>query len=377
MYPVPREMLVRGRSYIDVFRYFAEHGWYGEGDVDALVDKRVQSLRNPTGAAFEDHPPNGRVYRVGRRKVDSGGTVTVITDITELKDAEARLRDAMHQTEEANERVREQNQWLESLSTQLSRYLSPQLYRSLFKGEKKVEVAAQRKKLTIFFSDIAGFTETTDMLESEELTSLLNQYLREMSAIALEYGATIDKFIGDAIMLFFGDPESRGVRDDAIACVKMAIAMQQRMRDLQAEWRERGQEHVFQLRIGINTGYCTVGNFGSAERVDYTVIGNEVNLASRLQTHADLGGILLAHETYALVKDVVITEETGTITVKGFSKPVRTHRVVGLHDAASQGRVIRQEQDGLLLIIDQRKLIGDNRAEVIRLLQETASRLAD
>jgi class 3 adenylate cyclase len=273
--------------------------------------------------------------------------------------------------------VSEQNAKLESLSSQLARYLSPQLYRSLFKGEKNVEVAAQRKKLTIFFSDIAGFTETTDMLESEELTSLLNHYLREMSAIALEYGATIDKFIGDAIMLFFGDPESRGVRDDAIACVKMAIAMQQRMRDLQAEWRERGQEHVFQLRIGINTGYCTVGNFGSDERIDYTVIGNEVNLAARLQTHADLGGILIAHETCALVKDAVLTEETGTITVKGFSKPVRTHRVVGLYDDnPAHGRVIRREQDGLLLIVDPRKLDDHNRAEVVRLLQETASRLA-
>jgi class 3 adenylate cyclase len=252
------------------------------------------------------------------------------------------------------------------------------LYKSIFSGEKNVEVASQRKKLTIFFSDIAGFTETTDLLESEELTTLLNQYLREMSSIALEYGATIDKFIGDAIMLFFGDPESRGAREDATACVTMAIAMQQRMRDLQAEWRERGQEHVFQLRIGINTGYCTVGNFGSNERVDYTIIGNEVNLAARLQTHADLGGILLAHETYALVKDTVLTEETGTITVKGFPAPVKTYRVVGLHDDTGiQGRVIRQEQDGLLLIIDKKKLTGKARADAIKLLQDTLGRLAE
>ena len=108
---------------------------------------------------------------------------------------------------------------LESLSGKLSKYLSPQIYRSIFSGEKNVEVASQRKKLTIFFSDIAGFTETTDLLESEELTSLLNQYLREMSSIALEHGATIDKFIGDAMMLFFGDPETRGAREDATACV--------------------------------------------------------------------------------------------------------------------------------------------------------------
>jgi class 3 adenylate cyclase/transcriptional regulator with PAS, ATPase and Fis domain len=377
-YPVPPELLQPGRPYPGLLRHLAEQGYYGEGNVDALVAKRVESLRNPSGATFEDHVPDGRVYRIGRRKTNTGGTVTVMTDITELKAAEQQLLQAMQRAEDANKLVTEKNQMLESLSSKLSKYLSPQLYKSIFSGEKNVEVASQRKKLTIFFSDIAGFTETTDLLESEGLTSLLNQYLREMSSIALEHGATIDKFIGDAIMLFFGDPESKGAREDATACVTMAIAMQQRMRDLQAAWRERGQEHVFQLRIGINTGYCTVGNFGSDERVDYTVIGNEVNLASRLQTHADLGGILLAHETYALVKDSVLTEETGTITVKGFPTPVKTYRVVGLRDGTgAQGRVIRQEQDGLLLIIDKNKLTGQARTDAIKFLQDTLGRLAE
>jgi len=378
MYPVPRELFTPGRPYPDFLRYLAEHGYYGEGNVDALVARRIESLRSPSGVAFEDYAPNGDVYRVVRRKVATGGAVTVITDITGLKRTEQDLLEAKQRAEKANKLVSEKNRMLESLSVKLSKYLSPQLYKSIFSGEKNVEVASQRKKLTIFFSDIAGFTETTDLLESEELTYLLNQYLREMSAIALEYGATIDKFIGDAIMLFFGDPESKGARDDAIACVKMAIAMQQRMRDLQAEWRERGQEHVFQLRIGINTGFCTVGNFGSDDRVDYTIIGNEVNLAARLQSHADLGGILLAHETNSLVKDVVLAEETGTITVKGFSTPVRTHRVVGLHDGSViQGRIIRQEQDGLLLIVDQKKLTGEGRTDAIRVLQEAADRLRE
>jgi adenylate cyclase len=378
MYPAPRELLQPKRAYPDFLRYLAEHGYYGSVDVEAVVAKRVESLRNPSAKSFEDQTPDARVYRIGRRKVASGGTVTVMTDVTELKEAEKNLLDAKRRVEEASKLVTEKNQMLENLSTKLSKYLSPQLYKSIFSGEKNVEVASQRKKLTIFFSDIAGFTETTDLLESEELTTLLNQYLREMSSIALEYGATIDKFIGDAIMLFFGDPETKGAREDAIACVKMAIAMQQRMRDLQAEWRERGQEHVFQLRIGINTGYCTVGNFGSDDRVDYTIIGNEVNLAARLQVHADLGGILLAHETYSLVKDAVFAEETGTITVKGFSTPVRTHRVVGLHDPAGfGGRVIRQEQDGLLLIIDKKKLTEKGRADAIRVLQEAVGRLTD
>src|SRR5262245_118414 len=298
MYPVSKELLAPGQPYPNFLRYLAEHGYYGEGDINALVARRVESLQNPTGVAFEDRTPDGLVYQIVRRKSAAGGTVTVMTDITELKRSEQNLLEAKQRLEDANKLVTEKNRTLESLSSKLAKYLSPQLYKSIFSGEKNVDVTSQRKKLTIFFSDIAGFTETTDLLESEELTSLLNHYLREMSAIALEHGATIDKFIGDAIMLFFGDPETRGPKEDAVACVRMAIAMQQRMRDLQAEWRERGQEHVFQLRIGINTGYCTVGNFGSDDRVDYTIIGNEVNLAARLQQHADLGGILLAHETY-------------------------------------------------------------------------------
>jgi class 3 adenylate cyclase/PAS domain-containing protein len=376
MYPVPRELLQPGRPYPAFLRHLAEHGYYGEGDVNALVARRVASLRNPTGATFEDRTPDGRVYEVYRRRAGAGGTVTVITEISELKRAEEGLVAALARAEEAGKLATEKSRALEALSAKLAKFLSPQLYRMLFSGEKGAEVAAQRKKLTVFFSDIAGFTETTDLLESEELTSLLNQYLREMSAIALECGATIDKFIGDAIMLFFGDPETRGAREDALACVRMAIAMQQRMRDLQAEWRERGQEHVFQLRIGINTGFCTVGNFGSDDRVDYTIIGNEVNLAARLQTHADLGGILLSHETWALVKDAVLAEETGTITVKGFPRPVRTHRVIGLRDeGAAVGRVIRQEQDGLLLIVDRGRLDGEARAEAIRVLEDALARL--
>jgi class 3 adenylate cyclase/PAS domain-containing protein len=374
-YPIPAELREPGKPYPALLRHLAENGYYGDGDVDTHVAGRIASLRNPSDVAFEDHAPDGRVYRIARRRAADGGTVTVMSDITELKASEDALREAIARAEAATREAADKAQMLESLSRKLSKYLSPQIYRSIFSGERSADVVSQRKKLTIFFSDIAGFTETTDMLESEELTNLLNQYLREMSAIALEHGATIDKFIGDAIMLFFGDPETRGAREDAIACVRMAIAMQQRMRDLQAEWRERGQEHVFQLRIGINTGFCTVGNFGSADRIDYTIIGNEVNLAARLQQHADLGGILLAHETYALVKDDVATEETGTITVKGFAKPVHTHRVVGVLDAGSEGRVIRKEQEGLLLILDQRKLVGDSREEARRMLIEAAERL--
>jgi class 3 adenylate cyclase len=227
-----------------------------------------------------------------------------------------------------------------------------------------------RKKLTVFFSDIADFTATTDKLESEELTELLNHYLTEMAKIALEHGATIDKYVGDAILAFFGDPETRGIRQDALACVKMAIAMQNRMEGLRAEWAGSGFELPFHLRIGINTGYCTVGNFGSEDRMDYTIIGGEVNLASRLQAHADLGGILLANETYALVKDEIEAEELPALTVKGFSSPIRSYRVVGLRDARlTAEEVSGHGEDGLRLEIDT-ALKGADRAQAIKALEE-------
>jgi class 3 adenylate cyclase len=273
----------------------------------------------------------------------------------------------------AAEVIAQKNKELEALSTKLSKYLSPQIYKSIFTGAQSVEIASSRKKLTVFFSDVANFTETTDKLESEELTSLLNHYLTEMSRIALEFGATIDKYIGDAIMAFFGDPESKGVKEDAVACVRMAIAMLRRMHELRSEWRELGAERPFQLRIGINTGYCTVGNFGSADRMDYTIIGNVVNMTARLQSHAEVDSILMGHETYSLVKDVVTTAEHGPITVKGFAEPLHCYKVLGLYDdLVREGQVIREEQEGFKFMLDLKK---QDKQKAISMLEAILGRL--
>ncbi len=296
--------------------------------------------------------------------------------IDDLKRAEAELLKAKQKAEEANQTVLEQNRTLETVSSQLGKYMSPQLYQAIFSGQQKVEIESRRKKLTVFFSDIADFTEITDQLESEELTALLNLYLTEMSKIAQEHGATIDKFIGDAIVLYFGDPDSKGVKEDAAACVQMAIAMQKRMAELKDEWLNLGLERTFELRIGINTGYCTVGNFGSEDRMDYTIIGSEVNLAARLESAADVGGILLANETHSLVKDWLVAEEGEAITVKGFPRPIKTFRVLGSHDAlAAEGRVLHREQNGLTLTIDHDRMIGSDKSEAVRALKEALAQL--
>src|SRR4029078_5246844 len=130
-----------------------------------------------------------------------------------------------------------------------------------------------RKKLTIFFSDIEDFTAKTERMQPEQITLLLNEYFTEMSTIALFHGGTIDKFVGDAMLIFFGDPESKGEVEDAKSCVRMSIAMQHRLDQLYVKWRSAGTEQPFRARMGINTGYCNVGNFGSADRMDYTIIG--------------------------------------------------------------------------------------------------------
>jgi class 3 adenylate cyclase len=151
---------------------------------------------------------------------------------------------------------------------------------------------------------------------------VLNEYLNEMSRIALVHGGTIDKFIGDAILVFFGDPETEGAEEDAKSCVRMAIAIQKRLEQLSIDWRARGLEQPFRVRIGINTGYCNVGNFGSDERMDYTIIGAEANLAARLQYIAEPGTIVMSYETYALVKDIVSAHALPPISVKGITREV-------------------------------------------------------
>jgi len=214
------------------------------------------------------------------------------------------------------------------MADKLSKYLSPQVYRSIFTGDKDVKIESYRKRLTVFFSDIKDFTKTTDSMESEALTGLLNEYLNEMSRIALKHGGTIDKYIGDAIMIFFGDPESLGVKEDALACVNMALEMRTRMEHLRKEWLERGIENPLHVRMGINTGYCTVGNIGSEDRMDYTIIGGEVNLASRLESLAQADNILVSYATYALIKDHIKCTEKEKATVKGIAYPVQVYQVI-------------------------------------------------
>ena len=223
------------------------------------------------------------------------------------------------------------NREMQGLLESMKKYLSPQLFNSIINSSKKdVEIAYERKKLTVFFSDIVGFTQITDMIEPETLSSLLNDYLNEMSLIASQYGGTIDKFMGDAVMVFFGDSESEDEQEPARQCIKMAWEMLKKTKILSEEWIARGSPSHLKVRMGINTGFCTVGNFGSSNRMDYTIIGGQVNLASRLEKISNENSITISNSTYKLVKDIVVTEPPVSREIKGINHPIEVYKVLRL-----------------------------------------------
>jgi class 3 adenylate cyclase len=301
--------------------------------------------------------------------LDAGTVWVVLLDVTAYRDATRRLQQKAYemtllQEKEAqlNRRLQDMNRELEAsndflvrISTKISHYLAPQIFKSIFSGQKDVTIHTERKELTIFFSDIKDFTATTEGLQPEEITYLLNEYFTEMSAIALKHGGTVDKFIGDALVIFFGDPETKGTMEDARACLNMATEMQRRLAALNVKWRGAGTEQPFRVRMGVNTGFCNVGNFGSVDRMDYTAIGAEVNLAARLQSIAEPGHIVISYETYALVRDIVAARALPQISVKGISRTVVPYVVEGVLDEAGRKiEIFSEHMTGLDFYLDPR-----------------------
>ncbi|MGK5093618.1 7TM diverse intracellular signaling domain-containing protein [Deltaproteobacteria bacterium TL4] len=259
--------------------------------------------------------------------------------------------------QKSQQEIQFQQEQLSSLNSKLAKYLSPQLYHALFEGKKEVTLESARKQLTIFFAAIKGFTEATDHLETEVITELLNEYLHEMSEIVLAHGGTIDKYIGETIMGFFGDPETRGEREDSIACVKMAVNMREKMLELQKRWESKGLEELLNIRMGINSGYCTIGNFGTENRLEYTIMGSHVNLTKLFQYRADPGQILISQQVYLLVKEAFICEETEKLHAAGIAEPIPAYQVKGCQGAvAEQIQKSAKTTAGISLSLDLPKL---------------------
>ena len=364
MYIVPPELLQPGRPYADLLRYLAENGYYGPGDVEAMVARRVESLRNPSGQSFEDHAPDGRWYRILRRRVAGGGTVTVMTDITEQKQAERNLIEATRRTEEANKLITEKNRILEALNAEirdknrqleeqaaqiaewnarletrvsdqvtqigqmskLTRFLSPKVSDLIMAGDADDPLKTRRREITVVFVDLRGFTGFTETAEPEEVMGVLREYHAELGRAIMAYDGTIEHFAGDGVMILFNDPMP--VADHELQAIRMALAMRDSVAVLVRGWKKRG--HALGFGVGIAGGYATIGTIGFEGRLDYGAIGTVTNLAARLCGEAKHDQILISPRIHSKVEEQVDAEPVGELTLKGFQRPVFAHNVLGL-----------------------------------------------
>ncbi len=274
LYIVPPELLQPGHSYVEFLRYLAENGYYGDGDPAAQVAKRVESLRNPSGKSFEDHAPDGRWYRILRHRVTGGGTVTVMTDITEQKQAERELLDATRRTEDANKLITEKNRALEALYSEirdknrqveeqaaqiaewnarletrvteqvakigqmskLTRFLSPKVSDMIMSGDADDPLKTHRRDITVVFVDLRGFTGFTETAEPEEVMNVLREYHAELGRAIMEFDGTIEHFAGDGVMIIFNAPLP--VEDHELQAIRMTLRMRESMVGLDPELEE-------------------------------------------------------------------------------------------------------------------------------------------
>jgi adenylate cyclase len=213
---------------------------------------------------------------------------------------------------------REQRLLLESA---LNRYFSPSLTSRVL-AEKKVDLMPVVKELTILFVDISGFTSWSSDKSPELVHVFLTDYLESMSSILFKHGGTIDKFMGDGILAFFGDPLDQ--TDHAERALRAAIDMQSRAREIREVWLDTAGMD-FKIRIGVNTGPAIVGNLGSLTRIEYTVIGAAVNLGQRMESNAPPGGVLVSESTWAKTRNAFRFGEVLSVKAKGYEAPVTAY----------------------------------------------------
>jgi adenylate cyclase len=223
---------------------------------------------------------------------------------------------------------------------ELKRFLPHQVAEGLLAGQLSPSEGFERRKLTLLFADMVGFTDLSDTLEPEELSEVLNEYLREMTAVAVSHRGTLDNYIGDGLMVMFGAPIFDDEAVQAWAAVQAALGMKARAEELTAAIRGRGIPADLRVRVGVNTGHCTVGVFGSDVLRAYKAVGFAVNVAARLQSEAEPGSVLAGFRTYALVKDRVRAEQREPLVLKGAARPVEAWEILGLVNGSGEGPTI-------------------------------------
>ena len=209
------------------------------------------------------------------------------------------------------------------MRARLTHYFAPSLMEKILSKPEQLE-GVDRKELTVLFSDIVGFTSWSSTRDAQEIHHTLNDYFEEMADIVFSYEGTIDKYIGDGLMVFFGDPVPH--KDHALRAVKAGMEMQARTKKLRDKWQKTGGMPI-EIRVGIHTGEVVVGNMGSQSRMDYTVIGSNVNLAQRLESNCPPGGVLISEQVREQIGDAIPLLSVEPIQAKGYRHKVAVHLV--------------------------------------------------
>lgn len=247
------------------------------------------------------------------------GYYVIYHDVSELQEARRQLQARVDEL--VAELVR---------TGQLARFLPRQVAEGLLAGQLAPADGFERRRVTVLFADMVGFTDLSETLEPEELSEVLNEYLRQMTATVLAHGGTLDSFIGDGVMAVFGAPDPIPDAEQAIAAVHAAVEMRTRCRELAESLRRRGIPADLDIRVGLNTGHCTLGVFGSEVMRAYKAVGFPVNVAARLQSAGEPGSILCGFRTYALVEGQVRSKPREPLMVKGAARPVEAWEIVDL-----------------------------------------------
>ena len=230
-------------------------------------------------------------------------------------------------------RVRAQLEELERLN-RLRRFLSPQLAQLVVSEGDETMLASHRREITVVFCDLRGFTAFSETAEPEEVMAILGEFHAELGRLIFQFDGTLERFVGDALMIFFNDPFP--CPEPALQAVRMALAMRERVAELSRGWGKRGYDLA--LGMGIAMGYATLGRIGFEGRFDYGAVGSVVNLAARLCADARGGQILLDRRACAALGDAVTTEPVGPLNLKGFHRPIPAFEVIAASGRAIEAR---------------------------------------
>jgi PAS domain S-box-containing protein len=291
------------------------------------TDRTLQEIKDLVEKQSENYT---QVYRI----ITKSGEARWVEDQTSIyvdPDTGIRYRQGIvtdiHERMVAEKKLKEEQEKVQKAYKLISKYVPPQIAETISNGPIDLVWKHHRRKLTLFFSDIKNFTKITDSLEPEDMGNLLNEYLTEMNGIVNRYGGTLAQLIGDGLYVIFGAPNKTDDKDHALRCLKMAIDMQVKMKELNKKWFDSGIDENLKIRCGINSGMATVGGYGSSDRKEYTAMGMQVNLAARLESACKPGRILISHTTWALAGEEFPCTPLGKIEVKGYHRPVTVYEI--------------------------------------------------